>query len=209
MPAARGSRLLAACAGLLVLFGVWTVGAGLGSWASAPTGPDPASAVRARPAPLFSVAPLRRANPTRVKIPSIGVNAPLVTVGLDKGEVGVPSLEKPTIAGWYRPGPAPGEVGPAILVGHVSGKKGPAVFYKLGELKPGALVEVSRTDGKVAVFHVDGVERFPKSRFPTARVFGEYTGPTLRLITCGGAYVGGELGYADNIVVFASLARTR
>ncbi|WP_412541918.1 class F sortase [Longispora sp. K20-0274] len=202
-------RLLAGCAGLLVLVGVWTAGAGLGSWASAPAAPDPASAVHARPAPLFSVAPLRRANPTRVRIPTIGVNAPLVTVGLDKGEVGVPSLDKPTLAGWYRPGPAPGEVGPAILVGHVSGRKGPAVFYRLGELKPGALIEVSRTDDKVAVFRVDGVEQFPKGRFPTARVFGEYTGPTLRVITCGGSYVGGNLGYADNIVVFASLLRTR
>ncbi|GIG60989.1 class F sortase [Longispora fulva] len=201
--------MLAGCAALLVLTGVWTAGAGLGSWASAPAAPDPASAVRARPAPLFSVAPMRRANPTRVRIATIGVNAPLVTVGLDKGEVGVPSLDKPTLAGWYRPGPAPGEVGPAVLVGHVSGRKGPAVFYRLGELRPGALIEVSRTDDTVAVFRVDGVEQFPKGRFPTARVFGEYTGPTLRLITCGGSFVGGNLGYADNIVVFASLVKSR
>jgi hypothetical protein len=91
----------------------------------------------------------------------------------------------------------------------VSGRKGPAVFYRLGDLRPGELIEVSRSDGKVAVFRVDGVEKFPKASFPISRVFGDYRGPSLRLITCGGTYVGGRLGYADNIVVFASLVKAR
>ncbi|WP_018351325.1 class F sortase [Longispora albida] len=203
------SYLLAGLAGLLVLAGAAVAGIGLGSWAApAPASPAASSAVRPA-APVFRVPPIKRATPTRVRIPSIGVNAKLIQVGLDKGDVALPPLEKPSLAGWYKPGPAPGELGPSILVGHVSGKKGPAVFYKLGEVKPGATIEVTRADKLTALFRVDGVERFPKAKFPTARVFGEYTGPHLRLITCGGAYVGGALGYADNVVVFASLVGTR
>ncbi len=159
----------------------------------------------AKPPPAFSVEPMSHSTPIKIRIPSIGVNAKLTSVGLKNGEVELPSLDRPTLAGWYRPGPTPGEVGPAVIVGHVSGRKGPAVFYRLGELRPGAAIEVSRSDGETAKFQVDGIEKFPKAHFPTNRVFGEYTGPSLRLITCGGAYVGGNLGYADNIVIFASL----
>ena len=103
-------------------------------------------------------------------------------------------------------GPAPGEAGPAVIVGHVDNRSGPAVFYRLGALRPGTSIEVSRGDHRIAVFRVDAVREYPKSALPSGEVFGDRTRPGLRLITCGGRWVGGRLGYADNIVVFATLA---
>jgi sortase (surface protein transpeptidase) len=108
-------------------------------------------------------------------------------------------------AGWYRDGPTPGQFGPAVLVGHVDTRTGPAVFKQLGDLRPGARIEIARQDGQVGVFEVNSVEEFHKDHLPPDRVYGDFSRPGLRLITCGGDWVGGNLGYADNIVVFASL----
>ena len=75
-------------------------------------------------------------------------------------------------AGWYEPGPEPGERGPAVIAGHVDSTDGPAVFYRLRELQRGNLIIIRRADGSVVRFRVEGLERWPKSEFPTRRVFG-------------------------------------
>ena len=98
-----------------------------------------------------------------------------------------------------------GASGPAIIVGHVDTKTGPSIFHDVTKLRPGARVEVSRRDRSVAVFEVNSVEHFNKARLPVSRVYADYSRPGLRLITCGGQFKGGSIGYADNIVVFASL----
>jgi sortase (surface protein transpeptidase) len=154
-----------------------------------------------------AAAPLPASVPTRVRIPAIGVDAPLIALGLSPdGSVATPPLDRPDEAGWYDDGPTPGEIGPAVLLGHVdSAKSGPAVFYKLGRLKPGELVAVARRDGRTAQFRVDSVERFPKTAFPTERVYGDLPYPALRLITCGGAYDRRRHEYRDNVIVFAHL----
>ncbi|GAA4706449.1 class F sortase [Phytohabitans rumicis] len=191
-------------AGALVLVGVFATGLGLGQielpawWA--PEGKAPP-----REFPV-----LEPSRPTRIAIPSIGLRAPVHSVGLaGDGSIAVPAATRRHEAGWYEDGPTPGQFGPAIIVGHVDTRTGPAVFHDLRELRPGATIEISRRDGSVAVFEVNSVERFGKARLPARRVYGDFSRPGLRLITCGGRWVGGETGYADNVVVFASLVRAK
>jgi sortase (surface protein transpeptidase) len=151
------------------------------------------------------------AAPVSVSVPAIGVQSTLTDLGLNAdGTVEVPPLERDDKAGWYTPGPAPGEVGPAIILGHVdSAEWGPGVFFELGAMKPGDEVSVARADGSVAVFAVDRVEVHRKDDFPTIEVYGNTDDPQLRLITCGGAFDAGARSYEDNVIVFASQVDTR
>jgi Sortase domain len=141
--------------------------------------------------------------PTRVRIPSLKVTSTLESLALDgAGELTSPhDFGK---AGWYADGVAPGDVGPAVIAGHVDSKTGPAVFYGLRQLTPGAQVEVER-DGRWLEFRVTSVERYAKSSFPTAKVYGPTPGPELRLITCGGVFDRPRNSYRDNVVVYAVL----
>ncbi len=118
----------------------------------------------------------------------------------------VPPLARNSPAGWYRFSPTPGELGPSIILGHVdSARYGPAVFFKLGALRPGDLVSVTRADGRVAVFAVDRVVEYAKAQFPAFEVYGNTDNAALRLITCGGRFNLSARSYEDNIVAYASL----
>jgi sortase (surface protein transpeptidase) len=154
---------------------------------------------------------LSRAQPVAVRIPVIGVDAAIVATGLAaNGSIEVPPLDTPDVAGWYRYGPSPGESGSAILVGHVDSRaSGPAVFFRLGDLRKGDGVEVDRGDGTTAVFTVDGVRLMPKDQFPAPEVHRVAAGALLRLITCGGRFDRGQRSYLDNIIVYATLTATR
>ncbi|MEU9839976.1 class F sortase [Actinomadura sp. NPDC048032] len=196
-----------AAAAVLTAAGLVLVVLGLGGRAGPPSPPAWASTPRAvdRHGPV-----LGRSLPVRVSIPSIGVRAPLSRLGLGAGgEVRVPPADRPGEAGWYQGGPTPGERGAAVILGHVDSGKGAAVFYDLGRLRPGNRVEVDRADGRVAVFTVESVERVPKGRFPTARVYGPLDHPGLRLVTCGGAFDRAERGYRDNVIVYAAETAVR
>lgn len=153
-----------------------------------------------------SVVDPEAAPPRRVRIESIGVDSTLV--GLRRLRDG--TLEVPAdfgVAGWYRGGVAPGDAGPAVLVGHVDSYDGPAVFFRLGELRRGDRITVARTDGSRVVFAVYASERVSKSAFPTERVYGDTAGPELRLLTCGGAFDEQTKHYEDNLVVYARQVR--
>ncbi|OEJ23935.1 class F sortase [Streptomyces agglomeratus] len=155
-----------------------------------------------------SVRPLPYAPASRIRLPDIRVSAPIVDVGLDaEGWIEAPSPQDPNLAGWYQNGISPGQRGTSVIVGHVDNAVGPAVFYNLGSMKKGQLIEVKRYDGRAAVFEVYGVEVFSKEEFPGVRVYGDTGRPELRVITCGGGYSKGS-GYAGNVVVFASLVAT-
>lgn len=119
----------------------------------------------------------------------------------------VPPLEeKDSHAGWYKYSPTPGQIGPSVMLGHVdSAKNGPAVFFELGALQPGATVAVTLADDTVAVFTVDKVVSYPKSTFPTDAVYGGIDHAGLRLITCGGTFDPRAGSYESNIVAYASL----
>ena len=143
--------------------------------------------------------------PRSVTIPSLTLDAPLIELGLqDDGTLEVPT--DPDEAGWFAGGPEPGEVGAAVIAGHVDSKSGPAVFYGIGDLTEGDQITVSGHDGDDLTFVVQRSERYPKDQFPTSDVYGPTTEPELRLITCGGDFDRSTGHYRDNVVVFATLA---
>ncbi|WP_030194362.1 class F sortase [Streptomyces sp. NRRL S-87] len=166
-------------------------------------------AATAAPVPPTDLQELGHSTVERIRIPSINVDAPVMSVGLDaEGWIDAPPPQDSNLAGWYLNGIAPGQRGSAVIVGHVDNDKGPAVFYGLGAIRKGAHIEVSRYDGKTAVFEVYGVEVFSKNDFPGARVYGDTGQPELRVITCGGGYSRAR-GYDGNVVVFARMVDSR
>ncbi|BCJ60672.1 class F sortase [Micromonospora endophytica] len=153
---------------------------------------------------------LPASQPLGIEAGAIDLDAPVHSVGVaPDGSIAAPTAGRAQEAGWYDQGPTPGQYGPAVIVGHVDTDTGPAVFAHLRELRPGNRVEVTRSDGSVAVFEVDRVGRYDKEKLPADEVFGDFSRPQLRLITCGGRWVGGQTGYADNVIVFASLVQAR
>ncbi|WP_274564402.1 class F sortase [Streptomyces spiramyceticus] len=179
--------------------------------------PQPASAAAlksipdaaATPAAPAAVRPLPYAPASRVRVPVIQVDAPIVDVGLDaEGWIDAPHAQDPNLAGWYQNGISPGQRGTSVITGHVDNDSGPAVFFGLGSLEKGNRVEVIRYDGRTAVFEVYGVQVYSKENFPGAHVYGDTGHPELRLITCGGGY-SRATGYAGNVVAFARLVATR
>ncbi|MFJ5921089.1 class F sortase [Kitasatospora sp. NPDC092948] len=169
--------------------------------AADPAGPAAAAPPATSPPPATAQVPL--SPPVRLLIPRIGVDAPVQDVGLNPdGTVEVPPLDRPQQVGWYRGGPAPGQVGPAVLLGHYDTHKGPAVFNRLPGLHPGDRIDIRREDGSVLSYQVRELRQFAKDAFPTDLVYGDTPGPQLRLITCGGT-LGGNGHYTDNIIVFA------
>jgi hypothetical protein len=144
--------------------------------------------------------------PVRIDVGRLGIHAGVLDLGLnDDGTVAVPRPEEAGEAGWYDGSSAPGQKGPAVLLGHVDSARlpgGRAVFYRLGQARPGDRVDVRRADGITARFTVDEITTVPKDHFPTQSVYGPTRTPELRLITCGGAYTA-KAGYAGNVVVYA------
>ncbi|MFF1720085.1 class F sortase [Streptomyces sviceus] len=170
---------------------------------------EPASAARTAPTRTPPPRPLPRSRPTTFRIPSLGIDAPVMGLGLTKGrELSTPPVDKPKLVGWYRGGPTPGESGTAIAVGHRDTMTGPAVFAALAQVKPGKVIEAGRADGRTAVYTVDRVKVFDKAGFPDKEVYGPVRRPELRVITCGGLFTR-RTGYTSNVVVFAHLTRTR
>jgi hypothetical protein len=144
------------------------------------------------------------APPVRLQIPAIAVSTPLVRLGrLPDGSLEVP--KDWGTAGWYDGGPRPGQPGPAVILGHVDSRTGPAVFYRLRDLRPRDIIRVGLSDGRILVFGVQQVERYPKNEFPTEAVYFPTLNRELRLITCGGEFDYASGSYRDNIVVYATL----
>ena len=142
--------------------------------------------------------------PVTIALPSIGVESELEDLRLSvDGFLGVP--RDAARAGWWSQGVAPGEQGPAVIVGHVDSYDGPGVFILLHRLQPGDEAVVRRNDGTSVTFVVDAVHQFEKDSFPTEIVYGATDEPTLRLITCGGTFDEAAGSYRDNVVVFAHL----
>lgn len=139
--------------------------------------------------------------PTRVRIPAIRVDSPLEDLTLDSAG----ALRAPVDygrAGWYADGTVPGDIGPAVIAGHVDSRQGPAVFFRLYQLRQDDLIQVQR-GSKWVTFRVVSTARYPKDRFPTAEVYGPTPDAQLRLITCGGTFNKTRRSYVDNVVVYA------
>lgn len=139
--------------------------------------------------------------PRRLVVERLGVDEPLIGLRvLRDGTLETP--DDPDDVGWHRAGTAPGDNGPAVLVGHVDSYEGAAVFFRLRELQPGDRAAVTRVDGSVVEFEVYGLETVPKEGFPTDRVYGATPGPELRLVTCGGAFDRATRSYTENVVAY-------
>jgi hypothetical protein len=180
-----------------------TIASGQSGWSPAapvtvgyPTGAAPAIN-------LVAAATADQSNqPYRIKAPAVGIDAPIENLGrLPNGTMQVPSAF--SVAGWYDEGPPPGAPGPAVIIGHVDNYTGPAVFWRLRDLRPGDLVIITSAKG-TETFKVTSSESVAKATFPTAQVYGPVTDPELRLITCGGPFDRATGHYIDNTVVFAS-----
>lgn len=196
-PLIQAAAVLAAAAAVL---------SGCGESAPRPSSPVLGTSVIEAPASPRATRAGRAARPVRVQIPSIGVDAPLISLGLDRtGALEVPARFDQV--GWWAGGSRPGERGPAVIVGHVDSRTGPAVFFKLRALRRGDAVVVRRRDGTSVRFIVRSSERYPKDRFPTARVYGPTRRPELRLITCSGTFDRSTGHYLDNTVVYAAVSR--
>jgi hypothetical protein len=194
-------------AAALVFIGLFSLGAGLG----AATGFDFGDLFKGPDKPPPRAFPvLDPSRPVSLTIPAIKVFAPVMRVGLaGDGSVDVPPLQRHNEAGWFDEGPTPGQFGPALIVGHADTRTGPSVFHDLGKLKPGQKIEVLRRDNRIAVFEINSVGHYGKTKLPVNRVYGDYSRPQLRLMTCGGTWLGGTQGYEDNIIVFASLVSSK
>lgn len=140
--------------------------------------------------------------PVRIRIPAIGVDSSITRLGLaPDGTIEVPNDARQ--AGWYTRGPAPGDAGPAVILGHLDSTIGPAVFAQLSRLRSGDQVLVGRADETEVRFIVERVATFSVDSFPTETVYGAVPDPVLRLITCGGTFNRSQGRYLSNVVVFA------
>jgi len=173
--------------------------------ATAPPSPPPAPppAGSASEASFHSVRSYADvAEPVRLRIPALGVDAPLTHLGVaPNGTIEVPADF--AVPGWFDQGPRPGQPGPAVILGHVDSKAGPAVFYRLNRLPVGAVVFVDRADGSTVDFRVRGMQHVAKTAFPTDLVYAPTLEPSLRLVTCGGPFDHSRSSYLDNVIVYA------
>lgn len=151
---------------------------------------------------------LPRVAPERVAIPSLDVESFLIDLGLnDDGTLEVPADF--SVAGWYADGPHPGATNspPALIVGHVDSKAGPAIFFRLKQIEIGATIEVTREDGTIGIFEVVTAEQHPKDSLPTDEIYARRTPSELVLVTCTGEFNSEAGSYLDNFVVTARLDR--
>jgi sortase (surface protein transpeptidase) len=166
-------------------------------------GRPPAGLVAAPPRSAARTAVTR---PVYLSIPVIDVHTRLIKLGLTaQGTLQVPAST--AVAGWYTGSPRPGQVGSAIIAGHIDSYRGPGVFFRLRLLRPGDRIYVRHADGTLAVFRVYSEHMYAKNRFPTEQVYGPAPSPELRLITCGGTFDPAIGSYLSNVVVYATQIR--
>jgi sortase (surface protein transpeptidase) len=145
--------------------------------------------------------------PVRIDIPSAGVHARVVDLGLtDDGTLQTPATEQGRYAGWYDRSAAPGDTGTSVILGHSDGRHDRAVFHDLDEVRPEDTVVVTRRDGSHARFTVTRVEKAPRRTSPTEALRMGGDTPILRLVTCAGdRHHGGRA--AGTLIVHAAAAR--
>ena len=156
--------------------------------------------------PVVAVPAVARTSspPVALEVPDLGLDTRLA--GTRTGRDG--TLQVPadaSRAAWYVDGPAPGDLGPAVIVGHLDSREGPGVFQGLTGLDPGDRLTVRRADGTEVEFAVAEVRTYAKRDFPTARIYAGDGRASLRIITCGGAFDTETGRYRSNTVVFADL----
>ena len=209
MPVSLRARAAGLAGALLVMVGALAIGVAIAAQVHAPQ-PPPSAAGATGPGKGHGPS-LRRSLPVAVDIPAIGVHARLLHLGVNRnGTLQVPSLTtRASEAAWYKYSATPGQIGSSVIEGHVDTIRGPAVFFRLGALRPGNRIDVRLADGITAVFRVTGVRRYVKSHFPAKVIYRTRGFAALHLITCGGAFNYKTRNYLSSIVVFAALTSSR
>jgi hypothetical protein len=204
-PPSLRARVGGAAGALLIMAGAAAVGVAVSAQEHAP---QPSLTAAGAIGPQAGGPWLQRSLPVSVAIPAIGVHSRLLHLGVNAdGSIQVPSLTTSADeAAWYKYSATPGQIGASVIEGHVDSYQGPAVFFRLGALRPGDRVDVTLADGITAVFRVTGVREYLKSDFPAKAIYGATDFAALRLITCGGAFDYATGRYLSATVVFASLA---
>ncbi|RBO93647.1 LPXTG-site transpeptidase (sortase) family protein [Nocardia puris] len=158
-------------------------------------------------APTPPAGALPRSTPTALSIPALDLSIPLDRVALrPDGTVADPArFDRPS---WYESGATPGELGSAVILGHVDSYRGRAVFFRLGELRPGDTVRVDRADNTTAEFLVTRTETVPKNAFPNQAVYGFHGTADLQLVTCGGSFDPVRRAYRDNVIIYTTFTGT-
>ena len=205
-PGGLRSRLAGVAGAILIIGGAAAVGIAVAAQQHAPQ-PSATAAGATGPAGRAWWLSLRHSMPVSIDIPAIGVHSVLLHLGVKHdGTMQVPPLQRPSLAAWYKYSVTPGQIGTSVIEGHVDTKQGPAVFFRLGALRPGNLVNVRLANGITAVFRVTGVRQYLKSRFPAKTIYRDATRfAALRLITCGGAFDYHTSQYLSSTVVYAFL----
>ena len=206
-PRGRGRVRLAGFAGACLVFG--GVIAMLVAVLAQQHAPAPAASAAGNVGPGGAKGPsLHQSLPVSVAIPTIGVQSKLLHLGRNEdGTMEVPNLiTSANDAAWYKYSVTPGQIGTAVIEGHVDSYQGPAVFFRLGALRPGNHINVTLADGITAVFRVTGVREYAKDKYPANTIYAPANYAALRLITCGGGFDAATGRYLSSVVVFASLA---
>lgn len=165
--------------------------------------PEP---TRSSATPTPSMTPLGRSKPVRMTIPAMNVDGKMSKIGMRRNGKTLQLPPKPKRAAWFKRSVAPGQVGPAIVVGYIhAGPKGPGVFRKMRKLRTGNAIHVQRADGAVAGYRVDKVKSYRPGKLPVKKVYGNSDQAVLRIVTCGGAMKKGQP--ETNVVVYARLAQ--
>lgn len=144
-------------------------------------------------------------NPVTFISTTLGINAPIESVGLDaENKMDVP--KNAMNVAWYNLGSKPGEFGNAVLAGHLdTAAGGPAVFYNITSLKPGDEVSVVDDKQKTYTYSVTRTVTYRFDQVPLQEVFGETDGTYLNLITCEGAFDTVNQNYSHRTVVYTEL----
>ncbi|MGZ3630496.1 MAG: class F sortase [Ktedonobacteraceae bacterium] len=148
-------------------------------------------------------------SPYRLIISSIGVDTDVETVGvLQDGNLATPSLNPWDDVGWYAAGPRPGEMGSAVIDGHLDRPGGsPAVFWNLRDLHVGDSVMIMDTVGDTVRFRVTRIALYHPQQAPVYKIFGNKKGSYLNLITCAGDWIASQHQTTFRLVVYTTLVR--
>jgi len=138
-----------------------------------------------------------------VTIPAINAMSTLIGLGVNPDlSVQVPDVHHPEQASWFNLGVRPGEMGSAVLLGHVDGGDGKlGIFHDIHALNLGDLINVGRADGSTAVFKVTRVRTVLKSAFPSQDVYGPKPDAEIQLVTCGGTLDRAAHNYLSSVIV--------
>jgi sortase A len=192
---------------LLILF-VFLIGVGI--YVSQSDKLHPAPIVDATVSPQETISEIKNVQsfiPSKLIISKIGINTSIESVGLD-GEKRMDVPKDDMNVGWYKYGAIPGEKGSAVLAGHFDTKSGgPAIFYRLSELKKGDSIIVTSKSKDERTFIVTEIQVFKNETFPISLVFSQDDTERLNLITCDGVFDNNEKNYTDRLVVFSELKK--